>query len=90
MEEKIHTLLTRIEDEIYVNVFKSQSDVIDYISHALRQVWENMHWEEDISDEDRQALYDLQDKAEKAIIENGYWNDGNGTEYRYEEKEFTE
>ena len=91
-ENTVHVLLTKYdgEDETYVNVFKTKEAVVGYVVGELRRQWEEMHWEEDVEDEDRQDLYDLQDEATKSLNENGWWRDeGSEATYTYLEKEYT-
>ena len=89
--EKVHVLLTIVPDdnETYVNLFTTKQGVSDYVKDNIRQMWEEMHWEEDVADEDRNDLYRTQEEAEKALCEKGVWVDPDGVVYRYDEKAFT-
>jgi hypothetical protein len=87
---KVNVLLTIVPDdnETYVNLFTTRQAVVDYVKDNIRLQYEEMH-REDVDDEDRQDLYDLQEEAEKALNEKGCWTDVDGVVYQYDEKEFT-
>ena len=80
---KVNVLLTIVPDdnETYVNLFTTRQAVIDYVKDGIRNQWEDA--------DDGQGLQDLQEEAEKALNENGYWMDRDGGVYQYDEKGFT-
>ena len=78
----MNVLLTIVpDDETYVNLFSSRQAVIDYVKDGIRSQWEDSV--------DGQGLRELQEKAEKALNENGCWTDTDGVVYQYDEKGFT-
>ena len=80
---KVNVLLTIVPDdnETYVNLFTTRQAVIDYVKDGIRSQWED-------SDDER-GLRELQEEAEKALNENGWWMDRDGVVYQYDEKGFT-
>lgn len=79
---KVNVLLTIVpDDETYVNLFSSRQAVIDYVKDGIRNQWEDA--------DDERGLCDLQEEAEKALNENGWWMDTDGVVYQYDEKGFT-
>ena len=79
---KVNVLLTIVpDDETYVNLFTTRQAVIDYVKDGIRSQWEDAV--------DERGLCDLQEEAEKALNENGWWMDTDGVVYQYDEKGFT-
>lgn len=89
MSKKTHVLLTVIPgNEICVDVFTTKQAAFDYVKSNIRQQWDEIHWE-DVGDEGINELDKIQDEAKKSLDENGYWKDGWGNTYIYNEKDFT-
>ena len=76
-------------DETYVNLFTSRQAAIEYVKGEICSHWEEIHWEEDIADEDNDDLEKTLDDAERSLNDDWSWVDPDGTWYQYDEKEYT-
>lgn len=80
----IHTLLTypSDDDETYCNLFHTKEALIQYVKDVITESWSD-------SDGDEKELKRYLEKVEKSLDEKGFFNDGMGTTFVYDEKEFT-
>lgn len=91
MEKKtVHVLLTYVLDdkETYCNLFTSKQAVVDYVLDGIKTDYLDVYGENMDADTKRDFDEELAD-AKNSLDTRGYWRDADGTEYVYDEKEYT-
>jgi hypothetical protein len=70
------------DNETYCNLFRTKEAVKQYVKDVITESWSS-------PDGDEKDLKRYLKKAEKSLDEQGFFNDGQGTTFVYNEKEFT-